>query len=49
MPFPAFVEVFEVVLASTYWNAAELFCHGCLNGLSVIVLMPFQHSFQSWE
>jgi fatty acid/phospholipid biosynthesis enzyme len=28
-------EVFETVLKRTLWNAAEIFCHGCLNFLNV--------------
>jgi hypothetical protein len=27
-PLPAFLDVFESVLESTSWNAAELFCYG---------------------
>jgi hypothetical protein len=27
-PLPAFLEVFEAVLEITFWNVAELFCHG---------------------
>jgi len=44
-----FLGIFEAVLESTFWNAAELFCHGHLNGLNVSTAMAFQCLFQSWE
>jgi hypothetical protein len=48
-PLPTFLGVFVVVLESTFWNAAELFCHGHLNGLNVSTAMAFQSLFQSRE
>jgi hypothetical protein len=45
-PLPMFLGIFAVVLESTFWNAAELFCHGHLN---VSTAMAFQCLFQSWE
>jgi hypothetical protein len=34
-PLPAFLDVFEAVLETTFWNAAELFCYGLLNGRNI--------------
>ena len=48
-PLPACVEVFEAVLESTSWNASELFCCAYLNGLNVIISMPFQYLLWLWE
>jgi hypothetical protein len=41
--------VFGAVLESTFWNAAELFCHGHLNDLNISTGMALQCLFQSWE
>jgi hypothetical protein len=38
-PLLAFLSVFEAVLKSTLWNAAELFGDGYLNGLNVTTPM----------
>jgi hypothetical protein len=46
-PFPTFLGVSGAVLESTFWNAAELFCHGHLIGLNVSTAMAFQCLFQS--
>jgi hypothetical protein len=40
-PLPAFLEVFEAVLKITFWNVAELFCHGRKKGLNVSMEMAF--------
>jgi hypothetical protein len=40
-PLSTLLEVFEAVQESTFWNLAELFCHGCLNGRNVNIAMAF--------
>jgi len=44
IPLPALLEVFEAVQERTFWNPAELFCHGCLNGHNVKIVMAFEGS-----
>jgi hypothetical protein len=48
-PLTAFMEVFEAVLESTFWNAAELFCHGLLEVLNISIAMTAQCLFQQWQ
>jgi len=46
---PGFLEIFEAVLESTFWNGVQQFCHGHLNGLNVSTAMAFHCPFQLWE
>jgi hypothetical protein len=42
-PLPAFLKVVEAAPEGTFWNAAQLLCHGCLNALHVSIAMVFHY------
>jgi hypothetical protein len=44
-PLPEFLVVFRAVPETIFWNAAELFCHGRLNGLNVSIAIALNARF----